>query len=290
MAKKLLILNAPGNITGSLFREEALDTIINNKYEKLENDTYTDDAPKKRGRKKKSKMYFTQDTEDAIVLYNNETDSITKEKIYEDKIKYSIEKLAENCINTWSFSYIDENYKDLKAEVVSHIMLNMHKYDQTKGRAFSYFSIVAKNYLIIANNESYALKKVTHSIDSDQEDDQFDFDIVDETHENDVKNEDLSEFIRLMVDYWDENIQIIFKKKRDIEIAYSINELFRNVKSLDYFNKKSLYCLIREMNGHKTQNITRVINKMMNHYKIIKNMYFTSGKIEGNAFFYKKLK
>ena len=191
-------------------------------------------------------------------------------------------------INTFSFSYIDSNYKDLKAEVISHILLQMHKYDQTKGRAFSYFSIVAKNYLIIANNEAYATKKVTRSIESSEESEQFDFDIVDDTYDSDFKNEELSEFIRLMVEYWDDNIQVIFKKRRDIEIAYSINELFRNVKSLDYFNKKSLYCLIREMNGHKTQNITRVINKMMSHYKIIKNMYFSSGRIEGNALFYKK--
>ena len=288
MSKKLLILNAPGASTGSLFKDESVENILNNKYTKFETDILADDTPKKRGRKKKSKMYFTQDTEDAIVKYNNETNSDTRSIIYNEFIKYSFDKLAENMINTFSFSYIDSNYKDLKAEVISHILLQMHKYDQTKGRAFSYFSIVAKNYLIIANNEAYATKKVTRSIESSEESEQFDFDIVDDTYDSDFKNEELSEFIRLMVEYWDDNIQVIFKKRRDIEIAYSINELFRNVKSLDYFNKKSLYCLIREMNGHKTQNITRVINKMMSHYKIIKNMYFSSGRIEGNALFYKK--
>ena len=35
-------------------------------------------------------------------------------------------------------------------------MLNIHKYDHTKGsKAFSYFSVVCKNYLILHNNANY---------------------------------------------------------------------------------------------------------------------------------------
>ena len=40
-------------------------------------------------KKKVSKNYFTQETEDAIVLYNNTTDFAVRSKIYEDKIHYA---------------------------------------------------------------------------------------------------------------------------------------------------------------------------------------------------------
>jgi hypothetical protein len=40
----------------------------------------------KKTRKPKSKNYFTQETEDAIVLYNNTLDPILRSKIYEEKI------------------------------------------------------------------------------------------------------------------------------------------------------------------------------------------------------------
>lgn len=285
MRKKLVILNATGSLSGSLF-DEPSENICYTNVNNQENVVLV--SVKKRGRKKKSKIYFTTDTEDAIVRYNNTVNPSVKSQIYTDEIKYSFDKLVENIINTFNFSYIDISYKDLKSEVISHMLLNIHKYDQSKGKAFSYFSIVAKNYLIIANNESYATKKVTKSIDSNEESDTFDFDIIDESYDEGVKDEELTEFMKLMVEYWNDNIEVIFKKRRDVEIAFALNELFRNVKSLDYFNKKSLYCLIREMTGHKTQNITRVIGKMMSHYKIIKDMYYTSGKIEGNAIFYKK--
>ena len=45
-------------------------------------------------------------------------------------------------------------------------------------------------------------------------------------------------------------------------IADSVIELFRRKESLDNFNKKALYILIREMTGLKTQHITRVISVM----------------------------
>ena len=47
------------------------------------------------------------------------------------------------------------------------MVMNMHKYDHTKGsKAFSYFSIVAKNYLILHNNNNYKKYKLTDEMDA----------------------------------------------------------------------------------------------------------------------------
>jgi hypothetical protein len=287
MNKKVVILNDGGFDTGSFFRHKE-ETIELKKQE--EKDKFLlENAPKKRGRKKRTRMYFTQDTEDAIVKYNNEENFKIRHKIYEQNIQFSIEKLAENIINTFKFGYIKEQYQDIKVEVVSKMLIEMNKYDQSKGKAFSYFSIIAKNHLIIANNESYKEMKVTRSIESRKEDG-MDYDIVDSEFDDNIKNTEIAEFIRLMVDYWEINITLVFKKDRDIEIAYAVMELFRNVNSLEFFNKKALYLLVREMTGHKTQYITRVINKMMIYYPTIKNMYYTTGTISEEPFFKAKKK
>jgi hypothetical protein len=45
-------------------------------------------------------------------------------------------------------------------------------------------------------------------------------------------------------------------------VADAVLELFRMRVSIENFNKKALYILIRERTGFKTQNITRVINIM----------------------------
>ena len=61
--------------------------------------------PKKR--RPKSKNYFTQDTEDAIVLYNSTSSTDEKSKIYERRIHYPFFKLTENIIHTFKFYYTE---------------------------------------------------------------------------------------------------------------------------------------------------------------------------------------
>ena len=287
MPKKLVLLNSPTFNSGSFF------TSLEDKY-RVARYVHTlehikkDGRSEKRGRKPKPKIYFSHETELAIMLYNSVDDCDLKNKIYDEQIRYSFEKLAENIINTFSFDYIHENYMDIKAEVISHLLLNINKYDQAKGKAFSYFSVTAKNFLILWNREAHARYKDTRSIHQIQGEDSNNttYDIVDTTHDDQLKNDDVSEFIYLMVEYFDSHIPLIFKKKRDIEIAYAINELFRNVDKMEFFNKKALYLLIREMTGHKTQYITKVSNIMQGMYDGIKHEYYASGKIETDTIFF----
>lgn len=212
--------------------------------------------------KKKSKNYFTKETEDAILLFNQLDDVAERNKLYEEKIRYAFEKLAENIIHTFKFYYFDVPYEDVKHEVVAFLNEKIHKYtDPTKGKAFSYFSIVAKNYLIIHNNNNYDTQK---NIEAPE--------VIDDTRNvvNEVtRNEDVeekSEFMDMFVQYMDRNLTLFFKKQSDLAIADSIVELFRTRKNIENFNKKALYILIRERTGVKTQYITRVV-------QIIKALY-----------------
>jgi len=58
------------------------------------------------------------------------------------------------------------------------------------------------------------------------------------------------------------NLNKEFTKKRDIQIADAVLELFRRAEFIESFNKKSLYLLVREMTGYKTHYITKVVSKM----------------------------
>ena len=106
-------------------------------------------------RKAKKKQYFTQETENAIIRYNEQKNPAIRNRIYNEHIRAPFEKLAENIIHTFKFYYFDVPSEDVKHEVVSFLVLNMHKFKEGKGKAFSYFSIVAKNYLILNNNKNY---------------------------------------------------------------------------------------------------------------------------------------
>ena len=117
-------------------------------------------------RRKKSKVYFGTPVHDAIIDYNKSKDIEFRHKIYTEQIHPAFMKLAENIINTFKFSYFSYGFRDLQEEVVSNLVLNMHKFDHNKGsKAFSYFSVVAKNYLILNNNANYKKLKIHDDID-----------------------------------------------------------------------------------------------------------------------------
>jgi hypothetical protein len=82
-----------------------------------------------------------------------------------------------------------------------------------------------------------------------------------------------------MLQYWDENLNRIFTKKRDIQIADSILELFRRAEYIESFNKKSLYLLVREMTGHKTHYITKVVAKMKETQVKLYDQFLDDGDI-----------
>lgn len=212
---------------------------------------------KKRGRKPTNKQYFTLETQDAIIEYNKSTCDVTRNKLYNTSIKYPFEKLAENLIHTFKFYHFDVEYEDVKNEVVAFLNEKIHKYTEGKGKAFSYFSIVGKNYLIIKNNGNYA--KMKQQVELNLIDDTRN--VVNEVIYSDFQDQ-LKEFTDEFVKFYDTNINSIFTNKKDVIIADTLLELFKIRENIENFNKKALYILIRERTGLKTQNITRVVNLM----------------------------
>ena len=222
----------------------------------------------------KSKMYFTLETEQAIIAYNKSENLREKNTLYVDKIKYPFEKIAENVLNTYKFSYFDDGHGDVKREVVSQMIYKIHMFQEGKGKAFSYFTRMALNHLILLNNSNYKRYKQNELMSVMPESWNPSEDTLaietDSTH---------VEFRTLMLSYWDVKLNVVFDKKRDIQIADAILELFRRVDYIENFNKKSLYLLIREMTGHKTHYITKVISTMKVHQDNILEEYLNTGDI-----------
>ena len=226
-------------------------------------------------KKSKTRMYFTEETEAAIVAYNASDSHREKNQIYNESLSQPFEKLVENIIHTFKFYYFDYPIESVKHDVISFMITRLDKYKQGKGKAFSYFSVVVKNWLICHNNNNYKKMK-THN------------DVLDLKHkdvkntsydDNTVKTQEEREFFKSVIDYWEENITKVFKKERDIKIAWSIVELMSRVDAIEIFNKKALYILLREISGHSTQHITRVLNVMRSHYKNLYTKWDKEGDI-----------
>lgn len=226
------------------------------------------------GKKKSKKNYFTEETENAIVQYNLTTSAMDRNKIYDQYIKYPFDKLAENIIHTFKFYHFDIPYEDVKHEVVAFLNEKIHKYTQGKGKAFSYFSIVAKNYLINHNNNNYNRFKNTDALDAVDSHRKVVNEIIRET---DIEHK--KEFMDEFIEYVDINLNVLFKTKEEIQVADSILELFKQRENIEEYNKKALYILIRERTGMRTQYITKIVNQLKKMYFLLYQEYKITGNI-----------
>ena len=212
-------------------------------------------------RKRKNKRYFTKITEIAINAYNNCEDQRLKNRIYNRFIHYPFNKLSENVIHTYKTYYFDVPYEDVKASVVAFLNEKIHKFNGENGRAFSYFTVVARNYLFNENNANYARMKARDDISKIDTSRNITNEVV--AYNN---RESKSDFIDQYVEYIDTHLFDLFLKDRDRAIADSINELFRTRADLYSYNKKALYILIRERTGVHTQYITKVVGRLKRIY------------------------
>ena len=220
-------------------------------------------------KKKTSNVYFTKDTEDAIVAYNHSTDFEERNRIYNEQIHYAFFKLTENIIHTFKFYYTEvDNIEDLQHEVITFLLSKMHLFDQSKGaKAFSYFGTIAKRYLILSNQKNYKKRVETSPVASIEEDEKFSYQLDDTKS---VVESNLSKFMDEYINYCTDNIFELFPKDSDARVADAILEVFRKRDSLDVFNKKALYIYIREMIDVKTPKITKIADQL---YDIFKKKY-----------------
>ena len=232
-------------------------------------------APIKKKRRPKSKNYFTQDTEDAIVLYNNTECSEIRSKIYDKEIHYAFFKLTQNIIHTFKFYHTEvENLEHLQHEIIVFLLSKIHLFDPTRGaKAYSYFGTIVKRWLILYNTKNYnkKIKKVPVDVLTGEH----------STHtykmgDEEVKT-DLDKYIDIFVDHVTSNIFELFPKKNDAQIADAILELFRKRETIEVFNKKALYIYIREIIDVKTPKITKIADKLHTIFKQQYIFYLENG-------------
>jgi len=109
-------------------------------------------------KKKRSKRYWTKETENNIKLYILEKNSIKKNKIFEDSLFKPLNKLIENIIHRYKlWNFENTGLEDIKQQCIVHLLENINKFDVSRGtKAYSYLGTAIKNYLM--QKQIYAQK------------------------------------------------------------------------------------------------------------------------------------
>ena len=226
---------------------------------------------------KESNIYFTSDTEEAILEYLRTKNPAKRNEIFNSRIDYAFHKLAENIIHTFKFYYTEVNTIDeLKHEVVAFLLEKLHLYKQEKGKAYSYFGTIAKRYLILYNNANYKKLKEKAAVDEIDEDKSI---LIELTNEE-TNNTSLNAFVDYFVKYVDKHLFELFPKDDDARTADAVVELFRKRENLDIFNKKGIYIYIREITDQSTPQITKIIKRLKSIYKQLFSEYLEHGYVK----------
>jgi len=231
---------------------------------------------KKKTVKKKNatKLYFNTETENAIVEFCNSECKKTREKLYVSKIKRSFDKLAENLIFIHSFHSETLPYDILKNDCVSFLFQTMHKFDPSKGsKAFSYFNVVAKHWLIANAKKDQKRRRTSVSLENFQNLSSSDKSTI-ETYEKIISPER-----KMMIKETKQDLQDIFKKiekrissENEILCMKAIIEVFEKVDQLDFLNKRAIFVYLREISGLNPKQLSIAMSNIRKHYReIVKN-------------------
>jgi hypothetical protein len=226
-------------------------------------------TPKRRNTPEKQKQYFTKVHEDAIVLYTTTTDRRQRDKLYTELISPAFNEMVDKIVYTYKFITLP-NIDDLKSECKVWLTTILNKFNPNKGtKAFSYFSVITKNWFIHkVKRNSKILKREVYVDDIAGEEELLSISIHNPYHE--LREE--QEFIIMLLEEMD-TWTALDLKENERKIIEAIKILFETSENIEIFNKKAIYFYIREITGLNTKQVANNLNKIRIKYKALKNIW-----------------
>jgi len=218
----------------------------------------------------KRKFYFTEEHEQAIIKYSHSESRLEREKLYILWIQPAFNEMVNKIVYTYKFTNLP-NIDCLKDECKVWLTTILDKYDPSRGsKAFSYFSVITKNWFIhkVKKNALRTKREIHYddlppSIEVEKQ-----LIVYNEYHEIREKKE-FWIFLLEEIDSWEE-MELRPNEKRVVE---AIKILIDQIDSIQIFNKKAIYLYLREITGLNTKQVVNNLNKVRQKYKVFKEKW-----------------
>ena len=229
----------------------------------------TPTKPRRRRRRKrgsKKNHYFTQDHEDAIIRYTQTNCSRERTELYRKWIGPAFDQMVDKIVFTYKFTNLP-NCDSLRDECKIWLMTILDKYDSSKGsKAFSYFSVITKNWFIhkVKRQQKRNKREVDYDNISKSHEEEFL-----STNESYITMREENEFWSLFyneIKSWDVSLM----KDNDLKVYKAIIILFESKEDIEIFNKKAIYLYLREITGLNTKQIVNSLKKFRKKYEYFK--------------------
>ncbi len=226
--------------------------------------------PKRRRRRSRGKgnkrHYFTQVHEDAIVRYSQISCRQEREELYVKWIQPAFNEMVDKIVFTYKFTTLP-NIDELRDECKVWLTTILDKYDQSKGsKAFSYFSVITKNWFIHKVKRQQKRNKREIDINNISKDAEEQYLSTTESYIQDREKEEFWKLLYEEMKSWEPELL----KENERKVYEAIKILFDNADSIEIFNKKAIYLYLREITGLNTKQVVNNLNKLRKRYKNFK--------------------
>ena len=216
-------------------------------------------------------MYFNKDTQQAILDYQNSEDTKEREEIYKEKICKAFEQLAESLIFVYGFKTGSNDFESMKNDCVTFLYETIFKWDHSRGtKAFSYFNVVAKNWLIARcrNAKKLEMRNVSMAdlrlLNSHDKHAIANSKVVPSPETLMVQRELKGEIVKVLAE-----IEKRITRDNEKLCLSAIKTVFDNIDNLDFLNKRAIYVYVREISGLNSKQLSVAMSKIRKHYNNI---------------------
>ena len=224
---------------------------------------------KKRRKRGTGNQYFTKETENSIVAYAATDDINIRTKLYIEEIKPALDELVDKIVYTYKFTSLN-NIDVLKDDCKVWLTTILGKYDQSKGtKAFSYFSVVTKNWF--THRAKQQTKKNKREIEYDSMIREVEA-LSSEKSETFMQQQEEAEFWAFLmqeIESWKD----LKLRENERKVLDAIQTLFNNIDDIDIFNKKAIYLYMREITGLNTKQIVSNLNRLREKYRTFRQKW-----------------
>jgi len=226
-------------------------------------------------RKRSGKHYFTKDHENAIIQYVATDDQRLRTELYIEYIGPAFNEMVDKIVYTYKFTNLP-NIEPLKDECKVWLTTILEKYDPNKGsKAFSYFSVITKNWFI------HKVKKNTKRAKTEILYDELPKEIENERvttinqYHNIREEREFWESLWQEIEHWDTGNL----KENEKKVLEAVKILLNSIDEDGMiYNKKAIYLYLRELTGLNTKQVVNNLNKLRSKYRIFKKNW-VEGKI-----------
>lgn len=220
-------------------------------------------------KRKKKNNYFTKVHEEAIVKYALSTCRKEKTELYGKIIQPAFNEMVGKIIFTYKFNNLP-NIESLSDDCKIWLTTILDKYDPSKGsKAFSYFSVVTKNWFIhkVKNNSKMLKRQVSYEnlVETGGHDILGTATGIEEYLDERIQKEFWEQLLK-QVDSWDTGNL----KQNEKAVLEAVKVLLHNIEDIEIFNKKAVYLYLRELTGLNTKQVVNNLNKLREKYRLFK--------------------